>query len=248
MTLLYILGGVLVGWVIGFLDSNMRSNKKIQAAESKAEMKVAEAEKKIVQAEQQLALASQTSQVVQDDPGLLRIKNESGRFTLEMDGSPITTALSPDKKKRLIELVTVIRPWLEGGQPAPMPAHSPPPASFPKEPPIQRPISRTLPPEPVKPVEPSLGGIFSPPPKAVEERPFSSLSIVGQIDSILQSRLMNTPLAGHGIRLQESLQGGVEVYVGLQKFATVDDVPDATIKSAIRAAIAEWEQKFTPGL
>ncbi|MDO8752712.1 MAG: hypothetical protein Q7J80_02370, partial [Anaerolineales bacterium] len=61
-----------------------------------------------------------------------------------------------------------------------------------------------------------------------------------------QARLINTALAGRGIRLQESLQGAVEVYVGLQKFPGVDDVPDETIKAAIRAAIAEWEEKYTP--
>lgn len=59
---------------------------------------------------------------------------------------------------------------------------------------------------------------------------------------------MNTKFAKAGIRLQESLQGGVQVYVGLQKYATIDDVPDEQIKSEIRAAIAEWEQKYTPGL
>ena len=51
---------------------------------------IKEAEKKIAQAEQQLALAPQISQGTQDDPGLLRLKNENGRFTLEMDGSPVT--------------------------------------------------------------------------------------------------------------------------------------------------------------
>jgi hypothetical protein len=40
----------------------------------------------------------------------------------------------------------------------------------------------------------------------------------------------------------------VEVYVGLQKFHTVDDVPYEIVKKTIRAAIAEWEKKYTPGI
>lgn len=249
------LAALIIGWAIGFFDSNNRSAKKIKEAETRAEHAQKEAERKAAQAEQQLALYAHAPQ---GDPGLLRIKNENGRAVLEIDGAPVSGALPPDKRKRLIDLLTIIRPYLEGGQPqpqsapkpaasapAPTPAQTPPAASFPKETPAQRSISRPLPSEPVKPVEPSLGTIFSPSKKTVEERPFASLSIVGQIDSILQSRLMNTPLAGQGIRLVESLQGAVEVYVGLQKFPSVDDVPDQTIKAAIRAAIAEWEEKYT---
>jgi hypothetical protein len=51
-----------------------------------------------------------------------------------------------------------------------------------------------------------------------------------------------------GIRLQESPEGGVIVWVGMSKFQGVEDVPDEQIKAAIRAAISVWESKFTPGL
>jgi len=76
----------------------------------------------------------------------------------------------------------------------------------------------------------------------------ASLSIVQQIDTVLQERLLNTPLEKSGLRLQESPQGGVEVYVGSQKFDSIDEVPDAGIKTTIRAAIAAWEEKYTPGI
>ena len=69
-----------------------------------------------------------------------------------------------------------------------------------------------------------------------------------QIDHILQSRLVGTPLEDKGIRLMESIQGGVQVWVGMNKFESIDDVPDNEIQQAIRAAIAEWENKYTPGL
>jgi len=229
--------GMVIGWGIGFFDSNGRTASKIQLAESKADAVIREAEKKIAHAEQQIALASQPSQNQQDNPGLLRLKNENGRYALEMDGAPVSGVLSPDKKKRLIELITIFRPWLEGGQPAQ--AVSQPAASF------QSPLAPVSSQEPVfvpaQPVAPLTK-------KAEPEKNFASLSIVQQIDTVLQARLVNTPLEKQGIRLQESPQGGVEVYVGLQKFLAVEDVPDTFIKSEIRGAIADWEEKYTPKL
>jgi hypothetical protein len=240
--------GMVIGWAMGFFDSNTRTSKKIEAAEANAEIKVKEAEKKIAEAEQSLASSSS----LQDDPGLLRLKKDNGRFTLEMDGALVNSELSPDKRKRLIELITVFRPWLEGGQPssaAPQPAT---PVQAPPMPaPVQEAISRPVPVSlryatPPVPVPVTLQSIVQTK-KTEPEKNITSLSIVQQIDMVLQERLLNSPLAGRGIRLQESNQGGVEVYVGLQKFHAVDDVPDEEIKTAIRASIAEWEKKYTPG-
>lgn len=230
MTIVYVLLAVIVGWAMGFFDSNMRSAKKIEAAEANAEVKIKEAEKKI-------ALASQPAQTPPDDPGLLRLRNDGGRFLIEMDGAPISGPLSAEKKKRLIELITILRPLLEGGQvsqavPQPAaPVQAPPPAPVPVQAAVSRPVA--------------LASPIAKKPEA--EKNIKALSIVQQIDTVLQGRLVDTPLAKRGIRLQESSEGGVEVYVGLEKFPSVDDVSDETIKAAIRAAIAEWEVKFTPG-
>ena len=251
--------GMVIGWAIGFFDSNTRTSKKIEAAESNAE-------KKIKEAEQKFSLIPEASQTQQDDPGLLRLKKNDGRFMVEMDGALIKGELSPDKRKRLIELITVFRPWLEGGQAQqPTPAQSAPRqvASRPAMPqqvvlqpePAEQPTDLT-PFEPVSaqgtvisPIQPSLQSLFvSKKPVKVEKNTLASLSIVQQIDTVLQARLVGTPFANQGIRLQESIQGGVEVYVGMEKFNTVDDVSDETIKAVIRAAIGEWEKKFTPGL
>ena len=60
-----------------------------------------------------------------DDPGLLRIKNEQGYVTLDLDGARVdTTALTTDQRKRLIEMLGLMRPWLEG-KPVPAPIKSP---------------------------------------------------------------------------------------------------------------------------
>ncbi len=236
---LYIIAGFIVGlfggWVIGFFDSNNRAAKKIAAAEKEAEARIRKAEEKSRKAEAQAASAPHS-----DTPALLRLKNEGGRYILEMDGAPLTGILSAEKKKRLINLLTIIRPYLESGQPASTPATATPPRTPPT--PVVRPEPAF---SPVNPLQPTLRAMLFPEEKP-EEKPFTSLSIVAQIDSVLQARLAESPLAGRGIRLHESPQGAVEVYVGLQKYSSVDEVPDESIRAAIRAAIAEWEEKYTP--
>lgn len=48
--------------------------------------------------------------------------------------------------------------------------------------------------------------------------------------------------------MSQSAEGGVIVTVGASQYTGVDEVPDAEVKAVIRAAIAEWEKKYTPGL
>ena len=142
--------GLVLGWVVGYFDSNRRASKKVEAAEANAEIKIAEAEKKIAEAEQKLAQTSQVSPVVQDDPGLLRLKKIDDRFTLEMDGASISGELSPDRKKRLIELITILRPLLEGGQlQKSVPQQVTPQPVVPQPPAPQKPIpQQAVPPQP----------------------------------------------------------------------------------------------------
>jgi hypothetical protein len=73
---------------------------------------------------------------------------------------------------------------------------------------------------------------------------FGAQSIVAQVDLILQENLLGTDLAKKGIRLVESPDKGMLVYVGLQQYASVEDVPDGEVQSAIRHAVAEWEQRY----
>lgn len=48
--------------------------------------------------------------------------------------------------------------------------------------------------------------------------------------------------------MSQSAEGGVIVTVGASQYFGVDEVPDTDVKALIRAAIAEWEKKYTPGL
>ena len=221
--------GMVIGWLIGFFDSNNRSSHKIQASEAKAEAAIAEANSRNFQPQQEITFASTPAQNVRDDPGLLRVKNDNGRFLVEMDGAQIVPPLPWEKRKRLIELVTVFRSYLETGQLSQATLQSP-----------------TTPlPSPSMPGSSQPGGV--PPVQPAAKKPeITNLSIVGQIDTILQKRLMTGPFANTGIRLQDAMRGGVEVFVGSQKYVSIDEVPDPAVKNEIRAAITEWEQRFTP--
>ncbi|CAG1001436.1 hypothetical protein ANAEL_02993 [Anaerolineales bacterium] len=251
MTFLYILIGVVIGWFIGFLDSNRNMQKKVRAAEFNAEIKIEEAEKRAALAERGFAAANPS----QDDPGLLRLKKVNGRHTLELDGVLVPAELTLDMRKRLMELITVFRLWLEPGQTSQSASQPVTPARV-STPPAPDPIREAVygSPQPM-PVREMISHPMqtSPQPAAQPKKPepdknITSLSIVQQIDTVLQEHLAISHLAGRGVRLQESIQGGVEVYVGSTKFEMVDDVPDAEIKAAIRSAIAEWEKKYTPGM
>ncbi len=187
-----------------------------------------------------------------DDPGLMRIKNESGNLALDLDGTRVdTSALTVDQRKRLIEMLNMIRPWLEG-KPAPVPAPAPAPVVTQAPPPPQpRPATPTpsiSTPRPAsQPAPQPPAGKSAANAKAEETQP-KAIGIVGQIDTVLQARLIGTPLEGRGIYLSNSPEGGVVVNVGLQKYNGIDEVPDPEIKAALRAAITEWENKYTPGM
>ncbi len=235
---------LLAGWAIGFFDSNMRAAKKIKQAEDSAKIVVKNAENKIAEAQAKLAAIPETPVRV-DDPGLMRIKNENGLLTLDLDGTRVnTSALTTDQRKRLIEMLNTMRPWLEG-KPAPAPAQMPPP---PAKPVVASASIASPPPQPVALAPTPAPKAAAPSKKKDEELEAAPTSIVGQINLILQARIINTPLASKGVSLMESVTGGVNVYIGIQRYEAIDDIPDEEVKSAIRAAIAEWEKKYTPGL
>jgi hypothetical protein len=237
---------LLVGMGIGYVDSNNRTAKKIAQAEERSELAIQQAKGEAERAVMSAQAARAAAEAKPTLPGttLLRLwLDSSDRPALDLDGQRVDTdPISVPDRKRLLALVTVMRPWIEGrpAAPSPAPAQSATPASTPSATP--RPMT---PPTPAP--APAPTGKSVPAAKKKDEKPVAPTSIVGQIDEILQARLANTPLAAQGIRLTESPEGAVIVWVGLQKFAGVGEVTDPKVQAIIHAAIAEWEKKYTPG-
>jgi hypothetical protein len=109
-----------------------------------------------------------------DDPGILRIKNENGVFALDLDGNRVNAgSLLPEQRKRLIEILNIIRPWLEGKSVS-SPAATSQAAAF--QPQSTGSIQTQSRPAPVQPAAPPLATTSQPsPPKSavipVEDRP-----------------------------------------------------------------------------
>ncbi len=68
-----------------------------------------------------------------------------------------------------------------------------------------------------------------------------------QVDEILQRRLQEKGWQQRGIRLLELPNKGMVVMIGLDQYATVEDVPDAEIQAILRASVREWEAKMYGG-
>lgn len=251
---LFAFGGVLIGWAIGFFDAKLRADRKIRETEEKAETAIRQAKEEA----ERTVLAARAALEAAPPPGgktLLRLwLDPAERPALDLDGQRVETSpLSEPHRKRLLALVNLMRPWIEGKAAVSAPA-APTPISA-SRPSLRDALKRASAPPPPEPPPARVPSPVAPPPlpaapsspASKEEKPAAPLSIVAQIDEILQARLAFTPLANRAIRLQESPDGGVIVWVGLQKFNGVDEVADPEIQAVIRAAIAEWEKKHSLG-
>jgi hypothetical protein len=213
-----LLGVLLFGYVIGLVEANLKASKKIRALESQLRhLEVPPA-----------AAGSKPA----GEKDLLRLwtPETAGDLHLDLDGQRVNPqALGTAERQRLIALLSRMRPWLEARQAAP-------PASPGPEAPAAAPAAQPT------AARPAAAGTVR-----AEDEPPTANSIVAQVNRILKARIAGTSLAERGITLQESTEGGVFVYVGLTRYNGVDEVPDPQVQAAIRAAIAEWENRATPG-
>ena len=164
---------------------------------------------------------------------------------LKLDGQRVDPSqLSPENRKRLIDLMLMMRPWIETGSGQKQVNSTPPGKPALPIQPVPRPVAVAPSLAPIKTTTSKFAAPIAVPVPVPEPPP---TSMVTQIDAILQSRLIGTPLENTVIRLTESAEGDPIVLVGDQSYAGVGDVPDPAVQAAIRAAIAEWERKYTPG-
>jgi hypothetical protein len=111
-------------------------------------------------------------------------------------------------------------------------------------------LSESIPKEvPGEPVRPSINPIDvftrSLLPRSETQTP--DMNVVAQINAILQENLEGTDLKQRGIRLVEQPDHSMVVMIGMEKYDSVDEVPDDEIRTVIRKAVSEWEDQMLGG-
>ncbi len=216
----------LVGYALGLFEAWVKNKNK----------KKKEDERLMVAPEVQQGIPAPALPLAMPETALSLFEKPAGGLKIQLDGDMLLNRedLQPEQRKRLIGLVVGLRPWLEDSKEK----VAAPPA---------RPASQQVEPQPV-----SVSPTAAPVPASVEvptgEVDYAKLSMVQQIDRVLQRNLSGHPLQAKGIRVQESITGGVNFYIGLSRYEFIDEIPDPAIREVIQQAITDWENSTTHGL
>lgn len=101
-------------------------------------------------------------------------------------------------------------------------------------------VKKTPPPQPKFPVLSGLRPSIQPQPGT----PGSKLSLVEQIDAILQRHIASDPaLAERSIHLAQAANGGLQIEVDGRIYQRPRDIEDRQIQLIIKRALKEWESR-----
>ena len=102
---------------------------------------------------------------------------------------------------------------------------------------LSPPPESTLPPLPARSQR-----VLERPVTGLPGRMLDPLNLTDNIDQMVQQKLRERPdLAGRRVRLANSLDGGLRIYVDDDVFEAVGDITDFKVREIIRDAIREWE-------
>lgn len=203
-------------WLVGYalgLFEGWIKNKKKKEEEPKTE---------VVQA---------PPQILEENYSLAVFESEN-TVTLKLDKTELEEVgeMNDAQRKRLISLVVKMRPWLDVKKGAAQ----------------TEPSTQKLAPAPKPSIHPAYTEYKSQPitgSASIKELEYSKLSMVEQIDWLLQKRLENHPLKSRRIRLQSDLTNSVNFIVGEESYEFIDEIPYPEIKTIIQIAIDEWQNK-----
>jgi hypothetical protein len=181
-------------------------------------------------------------QLLSDADNKVDLWREEGeqRLVVEMNGVSYDqeSKLRAEQRRTLESLVRELQTWL--GRPTSAAAIAVPPQPVKSEPAKEQLVDSQEGPSrnPLK----IFGGVLQPQKESdVDEL---DLSIVAQIDQILQTRLEELHLEDKGIQLVEGPDQGMIIEIGLDKYTEIEAIPDEEIRQLIHASVADWESSL----
>lgn len=104
------------------------------------------------------------------------------------------------------------------------------------------PEQQVTPPSPVLDSKPASVDLPEVEVEIEDEEEVKMLSVVDEVNDILQKKLIGSPLAGKGIHLMENHNNEIRFWVGLNSYNDVEDIPDQEVRTIIDESVKEWEQ------
>jgi len=178
---------------------------------------------------------------------LLWHDREGGSLIVDLDGSTFVRAneMRPDQRSRLETCYSQLKRFLGVQDTAPRPT--------PVAPAVTQPVVEIpIPEEPIKPIPAKISfetivipaaAVDTKSGKKAAPEPIKPLSIVGEIDEILQNMIDGTPYLERGLQLVETPSHTIAVWIDHNQYETIDAVPDPEVRQVIHAAVKKWEAK-----
>lgn len=225
------IGGALVSLVLVERGNREKKNEDVPAAQPEPRREP-----------ENVQVPAARGEGLLNEAGLWR-KPDTGRLVAEIDGVLYTEAetLSAPQRQKMVRLVKEWVAWMGIApevKPQPQPAVRQPEQRMEEMPGVQASKAHPAPPGQSVPAK-STASVDLP----VEPVRAAPASIVGQIDDILQEMLATAGLKPKSIRLTEDATDGVVVWVGNERFVGTEGVPNAAVRSILKAAAAEWERR-----
>ncbi len=239
---------VTVGFIGGALVAMLFADRGKKEAE-----KDQPAEKTIIEEQHEFETATAEKPIIEpgDEIEVLRLlrSRSSGKLIAILDEKRFESARAMDERLRQ-QTALLTREWLiwmgapaeERQKPT---RHKPAVAdTAPPEQSLPTTAEETqTPPPPVLTAVNQAQKPSSTKPTKEEKAPPALLSIVQQIDEVLQEMLPASSLAGKIVKLAEDPKEGVIVWIGTRRYHGIDAVDDEEAKALLRAAVAEWERR-----
>ena len=231
--------GILVAvWVVGYLLGLAEAAIKNDNKEKKKSEDIAPIEGN---SDDEVTELSPSSKNTLEPEVLAIFERISGALKLRLDGEMVEykSDLTAEQHDRLLKLVVSLRPWLETKKEkdslAPLPQDakiSTMPASLVK---AATELRKNEEGNDAAENYDGDGGLG-----------YANLSMVEQINRILQKKLSQSHLDKHGIQLGASISGSLLIQIGVKEYEWIDEIPEKEVQDIIREAIAEWEENTTP--